>query len=49
MKPMLDLLQFKPGAGLMNLSPFCMKVEVFLRLAKLEYRTITTMPMRSPS
>jgi glutathione S-transferase len=30
---MIELLQFKPALGLMNASPFCMKVEVFLRLA----------------
>jgi len=45
---MLELLQFPPGAGLMNLSPFCMKVEVFLRLAKLDYRAVSTMPLRTP-
>lgn len=46
---MLELLQFPPGAGLMNLSPFCMKVEVFLRLAGLEYRSVNALPMKSPT
>lgn len=29
---MIELLQFKPAFGLMNASPFCMKLEVFMRL-----------------
>ncbi|MBL0087592.1 MAG: glutathione S-transferase N-terminal domain-containing protein [Ideonella sp.] len=46
---MIELLQFKPAFGLMNASPFCMKVEVFLRLAGLEYRCINdALPMRTP-
>jgi len=46
---MIELLQFKPACGLMNLSPFCMKVEVFLRLAGLPYRCIEATPLRSPT
>lgn len=34
----IELWQFPPAFGLMNPSPFCMKVEVFLRLAGLPYR-----------
>ncbi|WP_158219784.1 glutathione S-transferase family protein [Ideonella sp. A 288] len=46
---MIELLQFKPAFGLMNASPFCMKVEVFLRLAGLEYRCVDgQMPMGTP-
>jgi len=46
---MIELLQFAPGSGLMNLSPFCMKVEVFVRLAGLEYRCINdATPLRAP-
>lgn len=45
---MIELLQFPPMLGLMNASPFCMKVEVFLRLAGLEYRTVSTTPLRAP-
>lgn len=45
---MLALHQFPPGGGLMNLSPFCMKVEVFLRLAGLDYRCVDAMPLRTP-
>jgi glutathione S-transferase len=45
---MIELLQFKPALGMMNLSPFCMKVEVFLRLAGLPYRCVEAMPLRSP-
>jgi glutathione S-transferase len=32
----------------MNASPFCMKAEVFLRLAGLEHRTVGTLPLRTP-
>lgn len=46
---MLELLQFSPAFGLMNPSPFCMKVEVFLRLAGLPYRCLNgQVPMRMP-
>lgn len=45
----LELLQFPPAFGLMNPSPFCMKVEVFLRLSGLPYRCNNgALPMRSP-
>jgi len=34
---MIELHQFAPIAGLPNASPFCMKVETYLRLAGLKY------------
>ena len=34
----IELWQFPPAFGLMNPSPFCMKVEIFLRLAGLPYQ-----------
>jgi len=46
--PMIELHQFPPMLGLMNPSPFCMKVEVFLRLAGLEYSVIPAAPMGQP-
>lgn len=45
---MIELLQFAPMLGVMNASPFCMKVEVFLRLAGLEYRCVDALPVRMP-
>ena len=41
---MIKLYQFRSDFGLPNLSPFCMKLECFLRMAKLEYsaETVTT-------
>ncbi len=46
---MIELLQFPPAFGLMNASPFCMKVEVFLRLAGLEYRCVDqALPLKMP-
>ena len=34
----ITLYQFDPAFGLPNASPFCMKVETYLRMAGLEYR-----------
>ena len=46
---MLELIQFPRAMGVMNASPFCMKVEVFLKLAGLPYEVNDrTMPMRLP-
>lgn len=46
---MIQLHQYKPAWELMNISPFCMKVEVFLCLNKLPYQTITLPdPRKSP-
>jgi glutathione S-transferase len=35
---MITLYQFRPAFGLPNASPFCMKVETYLRMAALPYR-----------
>lgn len=46
---MLELIQFPAAFGIMNGSPFCMKVEVFLKLAGLPYRVNSrVLPMRLP-
>ncbi|HEY2929221.1 glutathione S-transferase C-terminal domain-containing protein [Piscinibacter sp.] len=45
---MIELHQFPPMLGLMNASSFCMKVEVFLRLAGLEYRVVSAAPPGQP-
>lgn len=46
---MLELIQFPRAMGVMNASHFCMKVEVFLKLAGLPYEVNDrTMPMRLP-
>ena len=46
---MLELIQFPRALGLMNASPFCMKVEVFLKLAALPYQVNgRVLPMRMP-
>ena len=48
-QPLITLWQFKPALGLPNASPFCMKVEVFLRLAGLRYETRTALlPTKGP-
>lgn len=36
---MITLYQFPPAYGLPNASPFCMKVETYLRMAGLPYRS----------
>ncbi|HQR53685.1 MAG TPA: glutathione S-transferase family protein [Burkholderiales bacterium] len=36
--PLITLFQFEPAFGLPNASPFCMKVETYLRMTGLEYR-----------
>ena len=46
---MIVLYQYKPAFGLPNASPFCMKVETYLRLAGLEYETkIIANPGKAP-
>lgn len=37
---MIYLHQFRPIFGVPNLSPFCMKVETWLRITGLEYRSV---------
>lgn len=34
---MIELIQFPPAFGLSSLSPFCMKVDTYLRLTKIPY------------
>ncbi len=46
---MIKLYQFSPIWGLLNPSPPCMKVEVFLRLANLPYEVVTwSDPSKAP-
>jgi glutathione S-transferase len=46
---MIKLFQFKPAWGLPNPSPFCMKVETYLRMAGLSYETVNgAMPFKAP-
>lgn len=46
---MILLHQFPPRWGLLNPSPFCMKLEVYLRLAKLPYQVKHMMdPRKAP-
>jgi glutathione S-transferase len=45
---MIVLYQYRPAFGLPNSSPYCMKLEMYLRLAKLEYR-VETLKGRSKS
>jgi glutathione S-transferase len=44
---MIELHQFPPMWGI-NPSPFCLKVETYLRLAGLAFRPVTAVPMRAP-
>ncbi|OUS28870.1 hypothetical protein A9Q99_10845 [Gammaproteobacteria bacterium 45_16_T64] len=47
---MITLFQYRPAFGLPNASPFCMKVEVFLKMAKLEYKTkVINDPSKAPN
>lgn len=39
---MIRLYQFAPALGVPNASPFCLKVETYLRLAGLDYEVETT-------
>ena len=46
---MIRLFQFPRAAGLPNPSPFCMKLETFLRMAKLDYEIKEMMdPRKGP-
>lgn len=36
-RPMIKLYQFEPAFGLANASPFCMKLETYLRMADLPF------------
>lgn len=46
---MIRLYQFPPAFGLPNASPFCMKVETYLRMAGLPYENVyVPSPMKAP-
>jgi glutathione S-transferase len=46
---MITLYQFQRAFGLLNASPFCLKVETYLRLAKLDYELADlTNPDKAP-
>lgn len=45
----LKLHQFPQTGRLPNDSPFCLKAQAYLRLAGLEYQTVTSPPFRSPT
>jgi glutathione S-transferase len=45
---MIRLHQFAPAFGLPNASPFCMKVEVYLRMAALPYETVNGNLLKAP-
>lgn len=48
MGPMITLHTLPGRFGLESLSPFCMKAEVYLKLANLEYRAIPGDPRKAP-
>ncbi len=43
---MITLYQFPPAFGLPNASPFCMKLELYLRMAGLPYRNRHTLDLQ---
>ena len=46
---MIKLHQFKDNLGVPNPSPFCMKVETYLRMAGLEYEVVLVLdPRKAP-
>ncbi len=46
---MITLYQFPPCWDLPNASPFCMKVENYLRMSNLPYRTVSVLnPAKGP-
>lgn len=48
-EPMITLFQFAPNLGLPNPSPFCLKLETWLRMADLEYAVeVTPDPRKAP-
>lgn len=44
---MIELYEFAPAWGI-NPSPFCLKVEIYLRLAGLPFRSVPALPMKAP-
>ncbi len=45
---MIKLHQFARTWGIPNLSPFCCKLETYLRLSKIPYEVIESMPPKAP-
>ena len=45
---MLKLYQFERTWGIPNLSPFCCKVETYLRFARIDYETEAVLPTAAP-
>jgi Glutathione S-transferase N-terminal domain len=45
---MVTLYKFIPAWGLPDLSPFCVKLETYLRLAKIPYETQVGDPRKAP-
>lgn len=45
---MLKLYQFERTWGIPNLSPFCCKIETYLRMADIDYEIKSTLPLRAP-
>ena len=45
---MITLYQPSPSWGLPNMSPFCVKMETYLRMAKIEYKTVPGFPLKGP-
>lgn len=43
----IKLYQFPPAFGLPNASPFCMKMETYLRMAGLPYTLVNTLDLRA--
>ena len=45
---MIELHQFARTWGIPNLSQFCVKIETYLRLAKLPYVVVESLPLKAP-
>lgn len=45
---MIILHQFARTWGIPNLSQFCVKVETYLRMVKLPYEIVETLPLKGP-
>jgi glutathione S-transferase len=45
---MITLYQFDPSWGIPNLGQFNVKVETYLRMTKLPYKTVSSMPTQAP-
>ncbi len=45
---MITLYQFARSWGLPNLSQFCVKLETYLRMNKIPYRIVETLPLKAP-